>query len=189
MRPMMQTGQAAGTAANLAGKYGTSPRGVYRRHIKELQQDLLKDGCFLPGVKNNDKKDLALTAEVTASSYVKGMEPRKVINGWNRVIGKDRNAWAPNLKVPGPHRLQMMLPKTTPINTIHVTSEEQCADFVVEAFVKNSWKQIAAVTGRKDRRVVLHLEPVNTSRIRLAATGANSRFVLCEVRLYCEQDY
>jgi hypothetical protein len=80
----------------------------------------------------------------------------------------------------------MTLPKTTPVDTIHVTSEEQCADFVVEAFVKNSWKQIAAVRGRKDRRVVVRFEPVNTDRIRLTATGANSRFVLCEVRLYRE---
>ena len=191
MRPLMQTGQAAGTAANLARKYGTSPRGIYRQHIKELQQELLKDGCFLPGVKNNDKNDLALTAEVTASSYAKDAEPGKVINGSNRVIGKDRNAWAPNLKIPGPHWLQMTLPKTTPITAIHVTSEEQCADFVVEAFVKDSWKQIAAVTGRKDRRVVLRFEPVNTNRIRLVATGANNRFVLCDVRLYYEkkQDY
>ena len=186
MRPMMQTGQAAGTAADLARKHGTSPRGIYRRHVEELQQELLKDGCYLPGVKNNDKNDLALTAEVTASSYVKDAEPGKVINGWNRVIGKDLNAWAPDLKIPGPHRLQMTLPKTTPINTIHVTSEEQCADFVIEAFVRNSWKQIAAVRGRKERRVVIRFEPVNTSRIRLAATGANSRFVLCEVRLYSD---
>ncbi|RKY06581.1 MAG: hypothetical protein DRP66_08515 [Planctomycetota bacterium] len=186
MRPMMQTGQAAGTAADLARKHGTDPRGVYRQHTKELQQELLKDGCYLPGVKNNDTNDLALTAKVSASSYVKDAGPGKVINGWNRVIGKDRNAWSPDLKTPGPHWLQMTLPKTTPIDTIHATFEEQCADFAVEAFVKNSWKQIAAVRGRKDRRVVIRFEPVNTDRIRLTATGANSRFVLCEVRLYRE---
>jgi len=186
MRPLMQTGQAAGTAAAIAGKYRTTPRGVYLRHIQELQQELLKDGCFLPGVKNSDKNDLALAAEVTASSHVKGAEPAKVINGWNRFVDGDRNAWAPDLKTAGPHWLQMTLPKTTPVNTIHVTSEEQCADFVVEAFVEGTWKRVAAVTGRKDRRLVLHFEPVNTSRIRLTATGAVGRFVLCEVRLYHE---
>lgn len=149
MRPMMQTGQAAGTAASLAGKYNTTPRGVYRHHIEELQQGLLKDGCYLLGVKNNDKNNIALTAKVTASSHLKDMEPGKVINGFNRVIGKDRNAWAPNLKTPGPHWLKLTLPKTTRINTIHVTSEEQCADFRVEAFVEDDWRQIAQVTEKK----------------------------------------
>ena len=186
MRPLMQTGQAAGTAAALARKYGTTPRGIYRQHIKELQQELLKDGCYLPGVKNSDKNDLALTAEVIASSYLKDMDPGKVANGFNRVIGSDRNAWAPNLRIPGPHWLKITMPKTTRINTIHVTSEEQCADFRVEAYVEDYWRQIAQVTGNRDRRVVLRFDPVNTNHIRLVATGANNLFVLCEVRLYSE---
>jgi len=42
-------GQAAGTAAALALKYGTTPRGVYREHLRELQQQLLEDDQFIPG--------------------------------------------------------------------------------------------------------------------------------------------
>jgi len=186
MRPLMQTGQAAGTAASLARKYGTTGRGIYRKHIKELQQELLKDGCYLPGVKNNDRNDLALTAEVTASSHSKDMKPDKVINGWNRIIGKDRNAWTADPNAPGPHWLTMTLPETTRINTIHVTSEEQSADFQVEAFVRKKWKQIAEVTGNEDRRVVVHFDRINTDQIRLVATARYYRFVLCEVRLYYE---
>ncbi len=49
IRPMCATGQAAGTAAAIATKYGTTPRGVYREHIKELQDTLIKDGCRLMG--------------------------------------------------------------------------------------------------------------------------------------------
>ncbi|MBQ3125712.1 MAG: FAD-dependent oxidoreductase [Clostridia bacterium] len=41
-------GQAAGTAASIAIKYGTSPRGVYDSHLHELQQTLMDDDCFLP---------------------------------------------------------------------------------------------------------------------------------------------
>jgi len=171
MRPMMQTGQAAGTAAVLAGKYGTTPRGIYRKHIGELQQELLKDGCYLPGVENNDENDLALTAEITASSHLKDMDPGKVANGFNRVIGKDRNAWAPNLEVPAPHWLKLTLPKTTRIN---------------EAFVEDTWKQISELKGDRRRRVVVNFEPVNTDRVRIVATGAHSLCVICEVRLYCE---
>ena len=47
MRPMCATGQAAGTAAAIAIKHQTLPRGVYEKHIKELQDTLIRDGCRL----------------------------------------------------------------------------------------------------------------------------------------------
>ena len=49
MRPMCATGQAAGTAAAIATKYKTTPRGVYQKHIKKLQETLINDGCRLMG--------------------------------------------------------------------------------------------------------------------------------------------
>jgi hypothetical protein len=47
MRPCCAMGQAVGTAAAIAGKQKTTPRGVYEKHIKHLQDTLLKDGCRL----------------------------------------------------------------------------------------------------------------------------------------------
>ena len=41
-------GQAAGTAAYLAVQNGTTPRGVYQYHLKELQETLMDDDCWLP---------------------------------------------------------------------------------------------------------------------------------------------
>jgi hypothetical protein len=61
-------GQAAGTAAAMCIKLGETPRGIYQRHIKALQQELLKDDMFIPGVKNEDEGDPCLKAKVTASS-------------------------------------------------------------------------------------------------------------------------
>jgi hypothetical protein len=43
-------GQAAGTAAALAIAHDTSPRGIYQDHLAELQQTLMDDDCWLPGV-------------------------------------------------------------------------------------------------------------------------------------------
>ena len=40
-------GQAAGTAASLCKFHHTTPRGIYESYIDELQQQLLKDGCYL----------------------------------------------------------------------------------------------------------------------------------------------
>ncbi len=48
MRPVMQMGQAVGTAAAIALKHGTSPRGVYAQHIEELRHALVQDGCRIP---------------------------------------------------------------------------------------------------------------------------------------------
>lgn len=65
-------GQAVGAAAALAVKHGTSPRGVGQSHIKELQQTLLKNDQWWPGLKNEDSADHARTAVCTASSEQSG---------------------------------------------------------------------------------------------------------------------
>jgi hypothetical protein len=62
-------GQAAGTAAALCKIHNTTPRGLYQSHITDLQQQLLKDGCYLIDLPNSDPNDLALGAKVKASSF------------------------------------------------------------------------------------------------------------------------
>lgn len=61
-------GQATGAAAFLCKKYGTTPRGIYENHIKELQQLLIRHDLTIPGINNEDELDLARTATVTADS-------------------------------------------------------------------------------------------------------------------------
>ncbi len=61
-------GQAVGTAAAMAIALGVTPREIGRRYIKELQQTLLRDDAFIPGLSNMDATDLALTAKAEASS-------------------------------------------------------------------------------------------------------------------------
>ena len=68
MRTTCVLGQAAGTGAAVALAHQAAPRGVYEKHIRELQQALLRDGCYLPGFRNEDPADLALAAAATASS-------------------------------------------------------------------------------------------------------------------------
>ncbi len=68
MRSCCLTGQAAGTAAALAARHGCTPRDIYKAHLGELQQSLLKDGCYLMGIANQDPGDLARRAQITASS-------------------------------------------------------------------------------------------------------------------------
>lgn len=87
-------GQAVGTAAAMAVKRGCTPRQL-GREICSLQQQLLKDDCYLPGVKNKDGKDIALMSEVTASSWQEGWEPYNVINGISRMTPQGSNGWKP----------------------------------------------------------------------------------------------
>ncbi|MCQ2391888.1 MAG: FAD-dependent oxidoreductase [Kiritimatiellae bacterium] len=61
-------GQVVGTAAAECIRLGLSPRDYGKRHIKELQQRLLKDDVYIQDLVNADPADLARQARITASS-------------------------------------------------------------------------------------------------------------------------
>ena len=79
-------GLPAAIAAALAVRYGCDPREVGEKHIRELQQTLLKNDCYIPGHPNEDEADLARRASVTASSETAGGEAANVINGYSRGV-------------------------------------------------------------------------------------------------------
>ena len=70
MGTIFTLGQATGTAAAIAVRENLSVREVGTKRIQALQQALLKDDQFIPGVRNEDPLDLARTAKATASSTV-----------------------------------------------------------------------------------------------------------------------
>ena len=86
-------GQAAGTAAAIAVKNQCTPREVGQYHIRTLQQTLLKNDCFIPGYRNEDEKDKARRAIITASSENAGCEAAHVLNGYSRTIEDESNVW------------------------------------------------------------------------------------------------
>ncbi len=73
-------GQAVGTAAYIADKYGISPRGVYEERLHELQQTLIRDDCYLPFIET-EISEFMKNAEITAD----GVDaPERLINGVER---------------------------------------------------------------------------------------------------------
>lgn len=111
-------GQAAGTAAAIALKKGCSPAGVLDC-IEELQQELLKQDCYLPGVKNCDRKDKARLMTVKASDWTEGCAPENVINGISRSEGDCANCWrAPMEKKPV---IMLTAEKTVAVKQVRVT--------------------------------------------------------------------
>ena len=67
-------GQATGTAAAMCTQEGLTPRELGQQRIGELQQTLLRDDQFIPGITNGDPRDLARGAAFTASSTASGDE-------------------------------------------------------------------------------------------------------------------
>lgn len=77
-------GQAIGTASAMCVRYGCTLRELGERHMEELQQSLIRDDCYLPGVERKDPDNLALTARVSAESEADGCGAGNVTDGDNR---------------------------------------------------------------------------------------------------------
>ena len=86
-------GQAVGTAAAMCINLKCSPRDILN-HIRELQQSLLKDDCYIPNVSNCDEPDKARSAKIKASSEKEGFEAINVVNGVSRPTDNCSNMWA-----------------------------------------------------------------------------------------------
>jgi hypothetical protein len=80
-------GQAVGTAAALAVAKGLPPAGM-AAHLGELQQTMIRDDVYLPGVKQGFPA-LVARAALTASRG----DPEPVRNGTSRPVGETTNCW------------------------------------------------------------------------------------------------
>ncbi len=91
-------GQAAGTAAAMCIEKGINPRDIYKDYMTGLQQTLLKYDQSIPGLKNEDSKDLSRKAIITASSKLtdKGLTPdNPVLRKSMSVSTRDRSVIIP----------------------------------------------------------------------------------------------
>ena len=185
MRPCMGMGQAAGIAAAVAAADDASPAAVASERIKQVQQEVLKQGCYVPVVRNADPRDLARRSTVTGSSAAPGCEPGKVIDGVSRVVGKDSHAWRPGEE--GPAWLMLSLPRAASLNTLHLTCEEyRSVPFVVEVAEAGGWRTVAEhPEADETRRHVLRFDRVTSDRLRIRFAESVG---VCEVRLYDEPE-
>lgn len=110
-------GQAVGTAAAMAVQKSISPRMV-GAHIRELQQRLLRDDCYLPGIRNEDAADIARLAKADGSGYVPGCGPEEVLNGWGRSVGAHANCFRADLKQDP--RIRLTWPEAHCINEVQL---------------------------------------------------------------------
>lgn len=205
-------GQAVGTAAAMAVKGNLTPRQVLG-HVKELQQKLLKADCYIPGIRNEDDRDLAHKAQVSASAQLPGCGAEHVINGIPRTVGEYQNCWrAPVSEKPvivlkweeeiRPVEIRLLLDSnlsreiTPSINRgvlarqVKGAPPELLREFKILLCRRGEVLEEMACESRGQRLQVIQVEcrePVDEIRIVPVSTYGSETAAVFEVRVYGEQ--
>ena len=206
-------GEAVGLAAARCVEHGCDPRGL-APYVGEVQQDILRDGGWLPGFKNEDPDDLARTAVFTASSQKEGWDPQLVANGVSRRIGKENNGWTSDGMSPEGETLIMKMKEAKPVSElrfvfhsdfkypIRVTMSpnrqkqqrpgvpaELIRDYDVELIRDGKIVKSIPVRGNHQRLNVLKFDPAecDTVRLHVLSTNGSPDATVFEVRAYSEQ--
>ena len=194
-------GHAAGTGAALCIHKDLTPRGVYQDCMEQLQQQILKEGAYIIGLKADDARDAAPKARIGASSERtweggQRMAAMNVANGYARAVDEHTNAWSPEPDGSGPHWLELEWAEPVTFNVLHITFQTwQLAPerFAVEVWreerphlrQEGAWQQVAEVTDNRHRRHVLGLDRVTTSKLRIVEPEPAG---ISEVRVYDEPE-
>ena len=203
-------GQAMGTAAAMCVRYGCDIRGIAPR-MDELQQTLLRDDCYLPGLKNTDAGDFARRAEVEASSEQPGFEAINVVSGVARTIGGQSHQWRSADLNGGEAALTLSWKQPVSVHEVRITfdsdfghdkkitlssrrqrqqlpgvPEELVRDFDVEVLLGGAVVSARQVRGNFLRLVSVPFEGEagDAVRIRVGATNGAAEARVFEVRVY-----
>ncbi|WP_136063818.1 FAD-dependent oxidoreductase [Pontiella sulfatireligans] len=202
-------GQAAGTAAAMCVDKKVNPRGLYQKHMTELQQRLLKDDQYIIGLKNEDSKDLALKAKVTASSFQTGGEPENVISGVTRIVGDAKNMWISDSAKSMPQWIELDFQALEKVNAVYLTFDtdlndkrhcswehkenerfvpESVRNYRIEIFDGKDWATVAEVDNNYQRRRIHRFPKEKASKVRVTVeqTNGDSSARIFEVRAYNE---
>ena len=161
-------GQAVGTAAAMAARLGVTPREIGHR-VGELQQALLRDDAYLPGVAMKCS-ELTMSARLSASQG----DPAPLRDGIHRPVGSDGHAWTHSpgdwvaYELAGPRTvsqatlvLDSALAKNVQMS-FHQSDDQLAAPppelpkaFRIEAKVAGQWQTLHEITDNHQRLVRL----------------------------------
>ena len=194
-------GQAIATAAYLCKRYQTTPRELRSAHMDELQQLLIKDGLYIPGVSHHDNADLARRASVTATSYAQNGEPQNVTNG--KVWQNDGADYAWISEGAFPQSITLKFDRPTQIQQVRITLDmpfdeytyghraqpipkNLITDLVLHLQKDGKWEEVGCISENVQRLVVIDLAPTVVKEIRITATKAvdAERAIIPEIRVY-----
>ncbi len=194
-------GQAVGTAAGLCKKYGVMPRKLRETKIKELQQILMKEDQTLLYCKNEDEKDLARIAEITADSYTEDGNPKNVVNGKSRQMKKEPYSWISEKEIP--QSIVFRWKDAYEINQVRVTAEMPLAnhhfgfkpapapdkmitELYVELMKNGKWQVVKHIRDNYYRQIVMDIEPQESFALRITVVKAYNynKAIVPEIRIY-----
>ncbi|MBD1423394.1 FAD-dependent oxidoreductase [Sphingobacterium chuzhouense] len=209
-------GQAIGTAVAFCVKDGLTPRELVQNKVKlkEYQQLLLRQDQAILNVKNEDKRDLALQAKVTASAELSGFEAKKIIDGINRDIQDgDSHQWRASL-LTGDQAIELSWTKPQILSKVELTFDtgldrhlrlsgekvvlerqirgpqpETISDYILEMYNGNSLIKREEVNDNFLRKVTHSFQVVKVDKVKLVVKKShgdeNAR--LFEVRCYGQE--
>ena len=209
-------GQAVGTCAAFCIQKNCLPKDIAanKSFLNDFQQHLLRDDQALIGIRNEDRDDLAKTAQVTASTETTDGKADNVIDGWNRDVGDGQvRQWQAPMNGGEPW-IQLHWEKTQKISEIQLIFDsglhrrlfltgldseyykqirepqpETVKHYTVEALVNGIFKPVAL--GRDNfLRLVRHkFDSINTKaiRVRVHETNGDELARIFEIRCveYC----
>lgn len=173
----------------MALKIGTSPRGMYV-HIDALQQELLKDDCYIPNVRNHYENDLARRAKINASSYIKEYEPEKIVNGVARNVNDDINCrQSDGLSENGEYYIEICLEKAAQIGEIRLVFDSDLSQQItisINDWVKQNEAATMPETLVKNYDIELYNDGECVKKIEKTDNILRHNVILLENRIKCD---
>lgn len=208
-------GQAIGTATAYCVQNRLPVRELANNgnHMSKLQQLLLRQDQAILGIQNEDEKDLARNAKITASSETADGSANHVIDGYNRDIGDGKtHQWRAELNE-GDAWLDLSWDKPVRINTIELIFDtglhrylrispqdsvynnqergpqpETVSDYTITAIRDGAETPVKTVAGNYLRLVSHRFEPMELDKVRITVQKTNGDKLarIFEVRCYLE---
>lgn len=172
-------GQAIGTAAALAVRHNTDPRGVWKEYTEELRDTLMEQDQFIPFAKR----------KISALSLAAKVSDEALRNGIDRSLGEEDNGV--RVKLGDDCRYEFAKPET--VRSVRIVFDSDFSDvkrmrniegipendalrrlpatlardFRVEVLSAGKWTPVLSVKENRKRYLRLDFAPASTEAVRL----------------------
>jgi hypothetical protein len=197
-------GQAVGTAAAGCIRYGLNPREYGKKHMSELQCQLIKDDQFIIDMKYNDPTNKAASGKASATSEFKNSVAGNVLDGYARTLKKGPSrGWISNPVQKLPQSVRVDLPSVEDIGEIRITFDSDffispkwvkhnvpktlVKSYILEVSADGSKWETVADEKNSCRRLAVHKFPIRkicAIRLKVRETWGDPSARVFEIRCY-----
>ncbi|WP_044212382.1 FAD-dependent oxidoreductase [Flammeovirga sp. OC4] len=182
-------GQATGTAAGMCVQHNTNPRGIYKKHLKSLQEKLSINDAFIPDHPFTNKNDKVKEATQITASSTKSGDAALLNDGWSRDFQGKTHHWASstlpatvNVEWENPVELSSVIIKCDTNVKMNIMMRnnynnrkiftdkvppELLKSLSLQAKSKGKWIDLGTLDQNQTRRIKFNFEKVKTTAIRV----------------------